>query len=62
MGICMRFHFAGKFRRRLMSAHSLRQKLPFEDDEFDHVHIHGLAFAVPENKVSALSGPLQGEV
>lgn len=34
-----------------MYSHSLRQKLPFEDDEFDHVHIHGLAFAVPENKV-----------
>ena len=30
---------------------SLRQKLPFEDDEFDHVHIHGIGFAVPENKV-----------
>ncbi|KAJ3539166.1 hypothetical protein NM688_g6406 [Phlebia brevispora] len=24
----------------------LRQKLPFEDDEFDHVHIQGLAFAI----------------
>ncbi len=32
-------------------AYSLRQKLPFDDDEFDHVHIHGLAYAVPENKV-----------
>lgn len=32
----------------------LRQKLPFEDDEFDHVHIHGLAFAVPENKWPSL--------
>lgn len=29
----------------------LRQKLPFEDDEFDHVHIQGMAFAVPEHKV-----------
>ncbi|TFY59843.1 hypothetical protein EVJ58_g5519 [Rhodofomes roseus] len=28
----------------------LRQRLPFEDEEFDFVHIHGLAFAVPENK------------
>ncbi|KAI0079642.1 hypothetical protein K474DRAFT_1617498 [Panus rudis PR-1116 ss-1] len=28
----------------------LRQKLPFDEDEFDYVHIHGLAFAVPENK------------
>ncbi|EKM61303.1 uncharacterized protein PHACADRAFT_84271 [Phanerochaete carnosa HHB-10118-sp] len=32
----------------------LRQKLPFDDDEFDHVHIHGLAFAVPENKWHSL--------
>ncbi|KAI0094360.1 hypothetical protein BDY19DRAFT_912415 [Irpex rosettiformis] len=28
----------------------LRQKLPFEDDEFDYVHIHGIALGVPENK------------
>ncbi|CAL1695096.1 unnamed protein product [Somion occarium] len=28
----------------------LRQKLPFDDDEFDYVHIQGLAFAVPESK------------
>ncbi|KZT75057.1 hypothetical protein DAEQUDRAFT_19481 [Daedalea quercina L-15889] len=28
----------------------LRQRLPFEDEEFDYVHIQGLAFAVPENK------------
>ncbi|KAI0936751.1 hypothetical protein AcV5_004813 [Taiwanofungus camphoratus] len=28
----------------------LRIKLPFEDEEFDHIHISGLAFAVPENK------------
>ncbi|GJE85787.1 S-adenosyl-L-methionine-dependent methyltransferase [Phanerochaete sordida] len=32
----------------------LRQKLPFEDDEFDHVHIHGIGFAVPENKWTSL--------
>ena len=31
---------------------SLRQKLPFEDDEFDYVHIQGMAFAIPELKVS----------
>lgn len=30
---------------------SLTTKLPFEDDVFDHVHIHGIARAVPENKV-----------
>lgn len=32
---------------------SLRQKLPFDDDEFDHVHIQNIAFAVPENKVTS---------
>lgn len=30
---------------------SLTNKLPFEDDEFDHVHISGVARGVPENKV-----------
>ena len=34
--------------------HRLRQKLPFDDDEFDYVHIHGLAFAVPEPKVRVI--------
>ena len=34
-----------------MTYRSLRQRLPFEDEEFDYVHIEGLAFAVPENKV-----------
>ncbi|KAJ6621207.1 S-adenosyl-L-methionine-dependent methyltransferase [Mycena sp. CBHHK59/15] len=28
----------------------LTSKLPFEDDEFDHVHIHAIAQGVPENK------------
>ncbi|PIL31735.1 hypothetical protein GSI_06439 [Ganoderma sinense ZZ0214-1] len=28
----------------------LRNKLPFEDEEFDHVHINGIALGVPENK------------
>ncbi|KAI0785449.1 hypothetical protein BC629DRAFT_1517165 [Irpex lacteus] len=28
----------------------LRQRLPFEEDEFDYVHIHCIAFGVPENK------------
>ncbi|KAJ7161421.1 hypothetical protein C8R43DRAFT_992828 [Mycena crocata] len=28
----------------------LTNKLPFEDDEFDHVHIHAIAHGVPENK------------
>ncbi|KAH9937254.1 uncharacterized protein B0H18DRAFT_1113112 [Fomitopsis serialis] len=32
----------------------LRQRLPFEDEEFDFVHINGLAFAVPENKWMSL--------
>ena len=34
-----------------MTYRSLRQRLPFEDEEFVYVHIDGLAFAVPENKV-----------
>ncbi|KAH8835498.1 hypothetical protein DL96DRAFT_1702477 [Flagelloscypha sp. PMI_526] len=28
----------------------LTTKLPFEDDEFDHIHIQGIAKGVPENK------------
>ncbi|KAI0778399.1 hypothetical protein BD413DRAFT_466512 [Trametes elegans] len=28
----------------------LRNKLPFDDDEFDHVHIQCLALGIPENK------------
>jgi ubiquinone/menaquinone biosynthesis C-methylase UbiE len=31
---------------------SLTTKLPFDDDEFDHVHVHAIARAVPENKVN----------
>jgi len=30
---------------------SLTTKLPFEEDEFDHVRIHSIARGVPENKV-----------
>lgn len=30
---------------------SLTTKLPFDDDEFDHVHIQSIAKGVPENKV-----------
>ncbi|KAF7303242.1 UBIQUITIN-CONJUGAT-2 domain-containing protein [Mycena kentingensis (nom. inval.)] len=36
----------------------LTNKLPFDDDEFDHVHIQGIAQGVPENKW----GPLFEEV
>ena len=40
----------------LLPAHlvcdSLTTKLPFDDDEFDHVHIRSIARGVPENKVS----------
>ncbi|KAI0785068.1 hypothetical protein C8Q75DRAFT_343810 [Abortiporus biennis] len=32
----------------------LRTRLPFDDDEFDFVHIKALAFAVPENKWSSI--------
>ncbi|KAJ7492468.1 S-adenosyl-L-methionine-dependent methyltransferase [Mycena latifolia] len=37
---------------RISWAHGnfLTSKLPFEDDEFDHVHIHAIAHGVPENK------------
>ncbi|KAF9245796.1 hypothetical protein BU15DRAFT_85484 [Melanogaster broomeanus] len=28
----------------------LTTKLPFDDDEFDHVHMHGLGQGIPENK------------
>ncbi|EMD41936.1 hypothetical protein CERSUDRAFT_90526 [Gelatoporia subvermispora B] len=28
----------------------LRAKLPFEDDEFDHIRIQGISFGIPENK------------
>ena len=34
---------------------SLTTKLPFDDDEFDHVHVSMIAKGVPENKVSSLS-------
>lgn len=30
---------------------SLTTKLPFDDDEFDHVHMRGLGRGIPENKV-----------
>jgi hypothetical protein len=33
---------------------SLTNKLPFEDDEFDHVHVHAIAQGVPENKVNTI--------
>ncbi|KAG6910523.1 hypothetical protein DXG01_009942 [Tephrocybe rancida] len=33
---------------------SLTTKLPFEDDEFDHVHIQAIAKGVPENKWGVL--------
>jgi len=32
----------------------LRTRFPFEDEEFDHVHIGGVAFGVPENKWPSL--------
>lgn len=31
---------------------SLTTKLPFEDDEFDHIHVSMIAKGVPENKVN----------
>ncbi|KAH8099373.1 S-adenosyl-L-methionine-dependent methyltransferase [Cristinia sonorae] len=32
----------------------LRQRLPFEDEEFDHIHIQSMAFSVPELKWPAV--------
>ncbi|OBZ79347.1 Pheromone-regulated membrane protein 10 [Grifola frondosa] len=32
----------------------LRTKLPFDNDEFDHVHMEALAFGIPENKWGSL--------
>ncbi|OJA19573.1 S-adenosylmethionine-dependent methyltransferase [Rhizopogon vesiculosus] len=32
----------------------LTTKLPFDDDEFDHVHMHGLGRGIPENKWGVL--------
>ena len=40
-----------------LTAYSLTTKLPFEDDEFDHVHVSSIARGVPENKVSAFVVP-----
>ncbi|KAJ7786481.1 hypothetical protein B0H16DRAFT_1490620 [Mycena metata] len=37
-------------RIRWVHGNFLTNKLPFEDDEFDHVHIHAIAQGVPENK------------
>ncbi|TCD65656.1 hypothetical protein EIP91_002329 [Steccherinum ochraceum] len=28
----------------------LRQRLPYDDDEFDYIHVEGMAFAIPELK------------
>ncbi|KAG8219521.1 hypothetical protein J3R82DRAFT_471 [Butyriboletus roseoflavus] len=33
----------------------LTTKLPFDDDEFDHVHMQGLGRGIPENKVSEVN-------
>ncbi|KAJ8084466.1 hypothetical protein PM082_003236 [Marasmius tenuissimus] len=39
-------------RIRWVHGNFLTTKLPFEDDEFDHVHVQSIASGVPENKVS----------
>ncbi|KAI5121295.1 hypothetical protein M0805_003764 [Coniferiporia weirii] len=41
---------AHSLRVKWVHGNFLTTKLPFEDDEFDHVHIRGIARAVPENK------------
>lgn len=48
---CASHQSAPLWSHTLMMHRSLRKRLPFEDEEFDYVHIDGLAFAVPENKV-----------
>ncbi|KAG6901217.1 hypothetical protein C0995_015205 [Termitomyces sp. Mi166 len=40
--------------RMIIISSSLTTKLPFEDDEFDHVHIQAIAKGVPENKWGVL--------
>ncbi|EJD03821.1 S-adenosyl-L-methionine-dependent methyltransferase [Fomitiporia mediterranea MF3/22] len=51
-------HLLGPSSSRVQWVHGnfLTTKLPFEDDEFDHVHIRGIARAVPENKWDNLFG------
>ncbi|KAL5495125.1 hypothetical protein ACEPAI_587 [Sanghuangporus weigelae] len=51
-------HLLGSDSSRVQWVHGnfLTTKLPFEDDEFDHVHIRGIARAVPENKWDNLFG------
>ena len=57
MVICGYFVYPPSTGRGSETFLRLRQKLPFEDDEFDHVHIQGMAFAEPENKVCPVSLP-----
>ena len=37
---------------------SVTNKLPFAEDEFDHVHVQSIATGVPENKVPDLRNNL----
>lgn len=38
-------------RRRTDASASLTERLPFDDNEFDFVHIFGIGLSVPEDKV-----------
>lgn len=56
MEICTSFDLS-KVCILMFYLYSLTTKLPFEDDEFDHVHIQAIAKGVPENKVSWVQYP-----
>ena len=42
--------YASQTPRHSNPTRSLTTRLPFEEDEFDHVHIQSIAQGVPENK------------
>jgi protocatechuate 3,4-dioxygenase beta subunit len=51
MATCV-FHFAFETEGTAERIpYSLTTKLPFDDDEFDHVHVKDIARGVPESKV-----------
>lgn len=53
--LCVVRIYCGYDTQHMAPYHSLTTKLPFEDDEFDHVHIQAIAKGVPENKVYCLT-------
>ena len=45
-------HETGRRQLDMLRYLSLTTKLPFDDDEFDHVRLNDLGRGIPENKVS----------